>query len=85
MNRGRLSFNTSTSNSPLSRQKSPKMKDFLIEYARRHEDDLELKSVFEQLAYELRNIEHCLNFQIELSSNHKQVRTSKIITHDKSF
>ena len=38
------------------------MHDYLVDHAQKHEDDRQLKIVFETLSNELLNIEHCLNF-----------------------
>ena len=35
-------------------------------------------TVYEQLAYELKNIENCLNFQIELANDNKFVKKGRI-------
>lgn len=40
------------------------------------EADSETKTVFEELAYELRNIENCLTFLVDLASNHSTQKQS---------
>ena len=40
------------------------------------EADSETKTVFEELAYELRNIENCLTFLVDLASNHSAQKQS---------
>ena len=35
-------------------------------------------TVYEQLAYELKNIENCLNFQIELANDNRFVKKGRI-------
>ena len=50
------------------------MREGIMNYTQQFNEDLdsETKTVFEQLAYELRNIENCLTFLVDLASNHKQ-------------
>lgn len=50
------------------------------EHAQQYDQEAEFDSnVFEQLAFELLNIENCLTYLVDLASNHKQARFSRII------
>ena len=69
-------------NSPsanVNSNKSPtKTQEQLFNIARKFDADFETKTVFEQLAYELRNIQYCINFEIELASKNLNARASRI-------
>ena len=77
---GREQLLLKSSSAGIAPRKKLPLDEILMEHEKnaRIHSDVEKKTMFEQLAYELRNIEYCLNYLVQLANNHTAEKYSHI-------